>query len=373
MEKKALANSAVSSTGIGVGVGAVAIAVPSPPSSSTTTTTTTTTSSSSMSVGSFIELPWEEVVRYLRRVQAEFRLCDEAVKAVEHEELDGRDLMTLDEDQMLKILGKLGRVKRLQRALRSLSGRGGGGDGNDTLHTVRFAGNRVCRQNEVGEEDGIGIQRPAAVPKGVVRWRENKASSQKSGRQLWIWLAIPYLTAEDLAKLSLVCRKSRIACERNARKRCIRSQYGHYYNWTKLLRVSEIVKSSPKEGPAIAVPTLCSVKRIVVQGAGVADVNGIYVNCDMSVNGRVFNKMRDGKKDVYTIRKLYSGHQLFWYLSKNNKQMYWANVPFMQHSIATGYPPRQEWGAFELRYRPSPTICVFKEATGSAGDVKEKR
>eukprot|EP00466_Bigelowiella_natans_P001589 jgi/Bigna1/140005/aug1.53_g14713 len=62
----------------------------------------------------------EEVVRYLRVVQGKFRLREETITAVKDQDLDGKDLLEMTEEQMLKVW-KMGPVKRLGRLLSSLS------------------------------------------------------------------------------------------------------------------------------------------------------------------------------------------------------------------------------------------------------------
>eukprot|EP00469_Lotharella_globosa_P018572 CAMPEP_0167813248 /NCGR_PEP_ID=MMETSP0112_2-20121227/1738_1 /TAXON_ID=91324 /ORGANISM="Lotharella globosa, Strain CCCM811" /LENGTH=140 /DNA_ID=CAMNT_0007712289 /DNA_START=91 /DNA_END=513 /DNA_ORIENTATION=+ len=137
--------------------------------------------------------------------------------------------------------------------------------------------------------------------------------------------------------------------------------FDYHYTWAKLLRACEVVEGKPQSGPAVPVPSICSTRRVFVEGAGIPEVNGEYVNSGMGVNGRVFTRrVRD---EIFVIRKLYSGHQLFWYLSRNAQrvnaqQLYWANVPFMEHSTEEGYPPRSDWGAFHDEHLPAPATRV---------------
>mmetsp|Transcript_24099 Transcript_24099/g.45052 ORF Transcript_24099/g.45052 Transcript_24099/m.45052 type:complete len:141 (-) Transcript_24099:234-656(-) len=137
--------------------------------------------------------------------------------------------------------------------------------------------------------------------------------------------------------------------------------FDYHYTWAKLLRACEVVEGKAHSGPAVPVPSICSTRRVLVEGAGIPEVNGEYVNSGMGVNGRVFTRrVRD---EVFFIRKLYSGHQLFWYLSRNAQrvnaqQLYWANVPFMENSTEDGYPPRSDWGAFQDEHLPAPSTRV---------------
>ncbi|GAB5356445.1 hypothetical protein AAMO2058_000290400 [Amorphochlora amoebiformis] len=106
---------------------------------------------------------------------------------------------------------------------------------------------------------------------------------------LAISLSLKFLKAKELSMLSATCSNYRRACEEECRRRCLKKGSLFHYTWAKLLRASEIVEGDLK-GPQIAVPAACSTRRVEVVGAGIQLANGMYVNSEMGVNGRVFTR-----------------------------------------------------------------------------------
>jgi len=160
---------------------------------------------------------------------------------------------------------------------------------------------------------------PSGEGKDIVTSRPRSKYSQIVPERFILWYSLRFLTAQDLAMVSRTCTEMRILCEKVSKQRCLEQNFNQQYSWTKLLRACEMVGSSQIKGPRVPVPVLCSTRVVVVEGAGVAGVNGEYFNSTMGVNGRVFSRRVDG--NVYILRKLYSGNQLFWYLSRNSTQV----------------------------------------------------
>mmetsp|Transcript_31162 Transcript_31162/g.43352 ORF Transcript_31162/g.43352 Transcript_31162/m.43352 type:complete len:238 (-) Transcript_31162:175-888(-) len=215
----------------------------------------------------------------------------------------------------------------------------------------------VAPQDPNEKKKSVLYNLPSGEGKEIGKTKATSKYSFISSERFILWYSLRFLTAQDLAMVSCTCKEMRILCEKVSRKRCLEQSFNQQYSWTKLLRACEMVGSSRIKGPRVPVPVLCSTRVVLVEGAGVAGVNGEYINSTMGVNGRVFTRRVDG--NVYILRKLYSGNQLFWYLSKNTTQLYWANVPFMEASMEEGYPPRRQWGAFVEAHRPAPETRIL--------------
>mmetsp|Transcript_23829 Transcript_23829/g.33377 ORF Transcript_23829/g.33377 Transcript_23829/m.33377 type:complete len:202 (-) Transcript_23829:95-700(-) len=187
-----------------------------------------------------------------------------------------------------------------------------------------------------------------------------RAGSSASGL-LALKLATKYMSATDMGLTSRTCREMRQACERESKRRCLEMDFDRHYSWTKLLRASEMV-CGELCGPRVPIPVQCSTRSVLVNNAGYQPVNGEYFNSGMCVNGRVFTRTFQG--DTYIMRKLYSGNQLFWYLSRNSIQLYWANIPFMESAmVEVGYPPVRGWGAMREELRPGPVMQLRDRET----------
>mmetsp|Transcript_43471 Transcript_43471/g.69965 ORF Transcript_43471/g.69965 Transcript_43471/m.69965 type:complete len:351 (-) Transcript_43471:316-1368(-) len=65
----------------------------------------------------FEKLDEAGLIKWLTSVGREFELKDELIKAIEEEELKGRDLLSLSQKELKEILKKTGRVRRLTEAL----------------------------------------------------------------------------------------------------------------------------------------------------------------------------------------------------------------------------------------------------------------
>mmetsp|Transcript_16939 Transcript_16939/g.23697 ORF Transcript_16939/g.23697 Transcript_16939/m.23697 type:complete len:117 (-) Transcript_16939:85-435(-) len=57
------------------------------------------------------------VIEWLKSVASKYDLKEESIKAIEAEELRGKDLLSLSQRELKDILGKVGRVRRLTESL----------------------------------------------------------------------------------------------------------------------------------------------------------------------------------------------------------------------------------------------------------------
>lgn len=165
-----------------------------------------------------------------------------------------------------------------------------------------------------------------------------------------------FLDAASLARCARSCRQLRDMTDDVAKLACAQADYkplGGTLSWKAMLRAHEMITGVP--GPIVPIPCVSLRSLVKVENAGKSEVNGIYVNNEISANGHVFARKANGK--MYTICKMFSGAQLYWYMRENDVPMYWAALTLEGAGRPYGFPPR-DWNAFENHQSPAPRVYI---------------
>lgn len=170
-----------------------------------------------------------------------------------------------------------------------------------------------------------------------------------------------FLDSAILGRCARSCRQLRDLTEDVAKLMCASVDYkplGGTLSWKAMLRAHEMITGVP--GPIVPIPCISLRSLVQVINAGKLEVNGLYVNNEISANGHVFARKAHGK--MYTICKMFSGAQLYWYMREDDVPMYWAALTLEGAGRPYGFPPR-DWNAFENHQSPAPQVFILNAKT----------